>query len=107
MMPREKRCCAIDEHGKTSMQFRHGNRTIAEDEAKWEADAARVREADEARERQDPGNKARLAKEYLVSLERGREHLMDQIRQSEQPMYRSKELIREIDELLAQPGVKT
>jgi hypothetical protein len=88
------------------MQFRHRNRTVAEDEAKWEADAARVRDADEARERQALGNKARLAKDYLVSLELGRERLMDQITQSEQTMYRSKELIREIEELLAHSGRK-
>jgi hypothetical protein len=43
------------------MEFRHRNRTIAEDEAKSEADAARVREADEARERQALGLKLGVA----------------------------------------------
>jgi hypothetical protein len=87
--------------------FRQRSRTIAEDDAKWEADAEneKAREASEARERPAHINEAPLAKAYHVSLERGRERLMDQIRLSEEIMYRSKELIREIDELLAQSGL--
>jgi hypothetical protein len=88
--------------------FRQRSRTIAEDEAKWEADAEKekARETGDATERQTLVNEARLAKAYLVSLERGRERLMDQIRRSEETMYRSKERIREIDELLAQSGLR-
>jgi hypothetical protein len=42
-----------------------------------------------------------LSKEHLASLERGRESLLDQIRQSEETIERSMELIRQVDEPLA------
>jgi hypothetical protein len=65
-------------------EFHHRNRTLAQDEAKWQADAAKVREADEAKERQALINQAQHANAYLASLERGRERLVEQIRESQE-----------------------
>jgi hypothetical protein len=90
------------------MEFRHRNRTIAEDEAKWEADAdkEKAREADEARKQQALVHGTQVAEEDLTSLERGRARLMYQIEQSQETIDRCRDLIREIDQLLAKSGLK-
>ena len=44
--------------------------------------------------------------DHLAALLRGREHLLEQIRVSQETIERSRELIRQIDELLARSPIK-
>ena len=44
--------------------------------------------------------------DHVAALHRGREHLLQQIRVSQQTIERSKELIKQIDKLLAKSPLK-
>jgi hypothetical protein len=78
-----------------------GDRDRAEVELEpYDAEALQ-RDIDEARELAASIKQVQLSKEHLASLERGRESLLDQIRQSEETIERSMELIRQVDEPLA------
>ena len=51
-------------------------------------------------------DKAKSENDDVAALFRGREHLLEQIRVSQQTIERSKELIQQIDKLLAKSPLK-
>jgi hypothetical protein len=51
-------------------------------------------------------DKTKPEDDHAAALLRGREHLLEQIRVSQETIERSKELIKQIDELLARSPVK-
>jgi hypothetical protein len=52
-------------------------------------------------------NETDLHNEHLADLRRGREDLLEQIKASQKTIERSRELIDQIDKLLAKSGLKT